>query len=33
VQIAGDEYVAGADRQALYAIIKQKPEFEGAEDA
>jgi hypothetical protein len=33
VQVAGDEYVAGADRQALYAIIKLKPEFEGAEDA
>lgn len=33
VQIGGDEYVAGADRQALYAIIKLKPEFEGAEDA
>ena len=33
VQIAGDEYVAGADRQVLYAIIKQKPEFEGATDA
>jgi hypothetical protein len=33
VQITGDEYVAGADRAALYAIIKQKPEFEGAEDA
>ena len=33
VQIAGDEYLAGADRAALYAIIKQKPEFEGAEDA
>jgi hypothetical protein len=33
IQIAGDEYVAGADRAALYAIIKQKPEFEGAEDA
>lgn len=33
VQIAGDEYVAGADRAALYAIIKQRPEFEGAEDA
>jgi hypothetical protein len=33
VQIAGDEYVAGANRAALYAIIKQKPEFEGAEDA
>lgn len=32
VQIAGDEYVAGADRQQLYQIIKQKPEFEGAED-
>ena len=32
VQIAGDEYVAGADRSALYAIIKLKPEFEGAED-
>ena len=33
MQIAGDEYVAGADRAALYAIIKQKPEFEGAQDA
>ena len=33
VQIDGDEYIAGADRQALYAIIKLKPEFEGAEDA
>jgi len=33
VQIAGDEYVTGAERAALYAIIKQKPEFEGAEDA
>jgi hypothetical protein len=33
VQIAGNEYVAGADRAALYTIIKQKPEFEDAEDA
>jgi hypothetical protein len=33
VGITGDEYVAGADRAALYAIIKQKPEFEGAIDA
>jgi hypothetical protein len=33
VQISGDEYVAGADRSALYAIIKLKPEFEGAKDA
>ena len=33
VQIAGEEYVAGADRAALYAIIKQRPEFEGATDA
>lgn len=33
VQIAGEEYIAGADRAALYAIIKQRPEFEGAEDA
>jgi hypothetical protein len=32
-QLSGAEYVAGADRAALYAIIKQKPEFEGAEDA
>lgn len=30
--IAGNDYVAGADRATLYAIIKQKPEFEGAED-
>ena len=33
VQIAGEEYVAGADRAALYAIIKQRPEFAGALDA
>jgi hypothetical protein len=33
VQIAGEDYVAGADRAALYAIIKQKPEFQGATDA
>jgi len=32
-QIVGDEYVAGADRAALYSIIKQKPEFADAEDA
>jgi hypothetical protein len=32
-QIAGAEYSAGADRAALYAIIKQRPEFDGAEDA
>ena len=33
VQISGDEYVAGADRAALYSIIKQRPEFDGAQDA
>jgi hypothetical protein len=33
VNIAGEEYEAGADRAALYAIIKQKPEFAGAQDA
>jgi len=33
VQISGSEYVAGADRAQLYAIIKQKPEFDGATDA
>jgi len=33
VAISGAEYVAGADRAALYFIIKQKPEFEGAMDA
>jgi hypothetical protein len=32
-QIAGDQYVAGADRAMLYAIIKQRPEFAGAQDA
>ena len=31
VQFAGDEYVAGAARGALYAIIAQRPEFEGAQ--
>jgi hypothetical protein len=33
IQIAGNEYVAGADRAALYEIIKQKPEFYFATDA
>jgi hypothetical protein len=33
VQIAGGDYVAGADRAALYLFLKQKPEFEGAKDA
>jgi len=33
VQIAGAEYVAGADRQTLYSILKQRPEFDGAIDA
>jgi len=33
VAISGAEYVAGADRAALYAIIKQRPEFDGAVDA
>jgi hypothetical protein len=32
VQIAGDDYVVGADRAQLYAIIKRRPEFEGAGD-
>ena len=31
-QISGDDYIAGADRAALYAIIKQRPEFMGATD-
>ena len=30
---AVQEYVAGADRAALYAIIARKPEFEGAENS
>jgi hypothetical protein len=33
MQIAGEEYIAGADRAALYEFIKQRPEFEDAEDA
>lgn len=32
VQLTGADYVAGADRAALYEIIKQKPEFEGSQD-
>lgn len=32
IQVTGEEYVAGADRATLYAVIKQKPEFAGAED-
>jgi len=30
MQISGNEYVAGADRATLYAIIKQRPEFQDA---
>jgi hypothetical protein len=33
IQITGTEYVADAQRPALYAIIKQRPEFSGATDA
>lgn len=33
VQLAGEEYVVGADRATLYAVIKQRPEFQGAVDA
>jgi len=32
VQISGSDYVVGADRAQLYAIIKQKSEFDGATD-
>lgn len=32
MQVTGEQYVAGADRAALYAILKQRPEFEGAEN-
>jgi hypothetical protein len=32
-QLTGSEYVAGADRQALYQIIKQRAEFVDALDA
>ena len=33
VQIAGDDYIAGATRAQLYATLKQRPEFESAQDA
>ena len=32
VTLAGQDYVAGADRATLYVIIKQRPEFDGATD-
>jgi len=32
-QISGEEYVASADRAALYSILKQRSEFELAENA
>lgn len=32
-QISGTEYVAGADREALYSILKQRAEFENAQNA
>lgn len=33
MQLTGSEYIAGADRQALYQIIKQRAEFVDAVDA
>lgn len=33
VTLTGADYIAGADRAALYEIIKQRPEFAGAVDA
>lgn len=33
VNLSEDDYVADADRATLYAIIKRRPEFEGALDA
>lgn len=33
IQVTGEQYVAGADRAVLYGILKQRPEFESAEDA
>ncbi|CAB5220139.1 hypothetical protein UFOVP239_64 [uncultured Caudovirales phage] len=33
INIGGNEYMADADRADLYEIIKQRPEFDGAEDA
>lgn len=33
LQIAGEQYTAGADRAALYAYVKQQAQFEGAVDA
>lgn len=32
IQITGNDYQAGADRAALYQVLKQKPEFEGSQD-
>jgi hypothetical protein len=32
VQLNDADYIVGADRAALYAIIKQRPEFDGATD-
>jgi len=32
VTLAGEDYVAGADRNTLYSIIKQRSEFAGATD-
>jgi hypothetical protein len=33
IQITGEQYVADADRSALYNILKQRQEFELAQDA
>ncbi len=32
IQVASDEYVADADRAALYSVIKKRAEFQGAQD-
>ena len=33
IQLSGDDYIAGADREQLYEIIKQRPEFAEAIDS
>ena len=33
IHLSDNDYVAGADRLTLYAIIKQKPEFSNSIDA
>ena len=32
IQLVGEDYIPGANRQVLYGVLRQKPEFQNAQD-